>query len=336
MTPASRRRGAARRRRAPCKPRTPRCRSRTWCRSSRAYRAAPRALACRRGHPLPAVCRSGETRSWLAPRNRFTQRLARIARRAVADPVADLLVECHLIERRQLTTRAGLPCPSYEMVGCHVLLEHRERTPAVRPGFAEHFAQLGTRQPEPRHLHLRGRHAPARLSIGVEPRRRVRDWTVLRRVARRAIQRRNTLAVDTALHGWIVRALRVALQRSVRHVAVDATRMQEHTLDLREGLEAGAAVRADGRVCGLEPADGIGCQGHERERQAARHIPTECFGARAHANPSFGLAIAAAGKKGARTGSGGGRAKLASRCLILQIGVANTFWLLHALRYVGP
>src|SRR5258706_5929209 len=86
--------------------------------------------------------------------------------------------------------------------------------------------------------------------IGIEPRRRVRDWTVLRRVTRRAIQRRNPLAVDTALHGWIVRALRVALQRSVRHVAVDATRMQEHTLDLREGLDAGAPVRAGGHACG--------------------------------------------------------------------------------------
>jgi hypothetical protein len=40
-------------------------------------------------------------------------------------------------------------------------------------------------------------------------------------------------------------------------------------------------------MCGLKLADGIGCQSRQRERQGARHIPTQCFGANADANPSF-------------------------------------------------
>src|SRR5262245_19958433 len=95
------------------------------------------------------------------------------------------------------------------------------------------------------------------------------ERAVLRGMAGAAAKRRNALAVRAALHRRIVHALQVALQRRVRNVAVDASRVQQHALDLREGLQACVPIRRGRDLRRLELAAWPGRRGEHRNRHGA-------------------------------------------------------------------
>src|SRR5256885_4614851 len=152
--------------------------------------------------------------------------------RAGIDPGLREFAELPLSTRGRLAAFAGRPAPSYQIVMGQMLLQQRDRPPAIARGILHLLADLAERFPLPRHLDPR--EPPARMARNALVRRAGADQgEVLLGVTGRAGQARNAGAALPAICRRHMLTMIRALQRMVpRRMAIHAARMGDHLGDL--------------------------------------------------------------------------------------------------------
>src|ERR1044072_4450583 len=145
-------------------------------------------------------------------------------RRAAVDPGLRQLAELLLVARRGLAAFARRPAPRDQIVLGEMLLQQRERAPAVACRLLELLADLLERVALP--CHLDRRELPARMTRNALVGGGADEGEVLLGVAGRAIQSRDAEAHIAARHRRQMLLPGIALQRLIaRRMAVHVARM---------------------------------------------------------------------------------------------------------------
>src|SRR4051794_36925706 len=144
------------------------------------------------------------------------------------------LTQLRLRARGRLAAFAGRPAPGDEIVVRQVLVQLRERAPAVAVLILDLLANLADRLPLP--CHLERSEAPARMAgDALVGRTGTDEGEVLLGVAGGARESRDAHAAFATPGGRHVFVMIRALQRMfARRMAVHAARMREHFRDLAE------------------------------------------------------------------------------------------------------